>query len=154
MSLDETKKIGVVFILEAIGRPPEHLKEVLTNITKKIEEEKAVKIIETKVNDAVPMKDQKDFFTNFAEVEFEVEGIVNLIFLIFKYMPAHIEITHPEKVTFSNDDMNMALNELARRLHGYDEIARIIQVEKKALENKLKSVLEEKDKKKEEKKKK
>jgi len=44
------------------------------------------------------------------------------------------------------------LNELTRRLHGYDEIARIIQVEKNALEKKLKAVLEEKGEKKEDKK--
>lgn len=148
MSLDETKKIGAVFILEAIGKPAEHLKEVLTNITKKVEEEKAVKVIESKVNEPVLMKDQKELHTSFAEIEFEVEGINNLIFLIFKYMPAHIEITHPERITFANDEINMALNELTRRLHGYDEIARIIQVEKKVLENKLKAVLEEKKEKK------
>lgn len=148
MSLDETKKIGAVFILEAIGKPAEHLKEVLTNITKKVEEEKAVKVIESKVNEPVLMKDQKELHTSFAEIEFEVEGMNNLIFLIFKYMPAHIEITHPERITFANDEINMALNELTRRLHGYDEIARIIQVEKKVLENKLKAVLEEKKEKK------
>jgi hypothetical protein len=154
MSTNETKKIGVVFILEAIGRPSEHLTEVLKKITDQIAEEKAVTIIDKRVNEPQLMKDQKDFFTNFAEIEFEVEGITELILLIYKYMPAHIEITHPENISFSNNNINIALNELARRLHGYDEIARIMQVEKNILEKKIKAILEEKSKseKKEEKK--
>jgi len=152
MSLDETKKIAAVFILEAIGKPAEHVTEVLKNLSDKFAEEKAVKIIETKVNEPQEMKDQEGIYTNFVEMEFEVEKIVDLIFLIFKYMPAHVEITHPEKITIANSDMNMALNELTRRLHGYDEIARIIQVEKNVLEKKLKAILEEKSEKKEDKK--
>ena len=152
MSLDETKKIGAVFILEAIGRPPEHLTETLKNLTDKFAEEKIVKIIETKVHESQLMKDQKDFYTNFAEIEFEIEKVFELILLIFKYMPAHVEITYPEQITISNNDMNAALNELVRRLHGYDELARVIQIEKKVLEKKLKAVLEERGEKKEEKK--
>ena len=149
MSLDETKKIGAVFILEAIGKPADHLTEVLKDIIKKFGEEKAVKVSESKVHESKEMKDQKGFYTNFAEIEFEVEKMLDLILLIYKYMPAHLEITHPENITLPNEDMNLALNELTRRLHGYDEIARIIQIEKKTLENKLKSVLEEKGEKKE-----
>ena len=153
MSLDESKKIGVVFILEAIGKPPEHLKEVLANLAKRIGDEKTVKLIESKVNEPVLMKDQKTLHTSFAEIEMEVEGLMNLIILIFKYMPAHIEITYPEKVSFANDEMNTVLNELTRRMHGYDQVARVIQAEKYALEKKLKSLLEEKGEKKEKKKK-
>jgi hypothetical protein len=144
MNLDETKKIGAMFILEAIGRPPEHLTEVLQKIINQFAEEKKVKIIEKKVNEPQLMKDKKDFYTNFAEIEFEVESIDILFFLIYKYMPAHIEITYPENITLSNNDINISLNELTRRLHGYDEIARVMQIEKNVLEKKLKSVLSEK----------
>ena len=37
----------------------------------------------------------------------------------------------------SNNDLNDILNELTRRLHGYDEIVRMIQAEKTILETKL-----------------
>ncbi len=57
-------------------------------------------------------------------------------------MPAHIEIIHPELIALTNNGWNDILNELTRRLHGYDEIARVIQVEKGILEKRLRDVLE------------
>jgi hypothetical protein len=143
MSLNETKKIGAIFILEAIGKPAEHVTKVLQDLANKFGEEKAVNLIRHKVHEPKEMKDQKGIYTNFVEMDFEVEKMIDLIFLVFKYMPAHLEITHPENVILPNEDMNLALNELTRRLHGYDEIARIIQAEKNVLEKKLKTILEE-----------
>jgi hypothetical protein len=52
----------------------------------------------------------------------------------------------------TNADFDDILNELTRRLHGYEEIARILQTEKKILENKLRSITEINSPKKEEKK--
>ena len=140
----ETKGINAIIILEIIGKPPEYLTETLNKIISQIDEEKGVSIKEKKVNEPVLMKDQKDFYTSFAEVEVEVEGILYLVMLMFKYMPAHIEIISPEIITLTNNGWNEILNELARRLHGYDEVARVIQVEKSILEKKLKELMEEK----------
>ena len=142
MNSDETKNISVVFILEIIGRPKEHLTETLDKIIKELDEEKRVSVTSKKINEPVLMKDQKDFYTSFAEVEIEIEKILDLAILIFKYMPAHVEIIHPEIIALQNNDWNDILNELARRLHGYDEVARIIQTEKVILEKKLRVVLE------------
>ena len=61
-------------------------------------------------------------------------------------MPAHIDITYPENIKMSNYGFGAILNELARRLHGYDEVTRVVQMEKNILEKKLKTVLEEKKK--------
>ncbi|MBU2053251.1 MAG: hypothetical protein KJ721_03335, partial [Nanoarchaeota archaeon] len=67
--------------------------------------------------------------------------VLNLVILLFKYMPAHIEIVSPELIALTNNGWGDILNELARRLHGYDEIARVMQVERTMLENRLKEVL-------------
>ena len=149
MNLTETKNIGVVMIIEVIGRPPEHLTETLNDLIKQIDEEKGVFVKEKKINEPVLMKDQKDFYTSFAEIEVEVEEILDLAMLMFKYMPAHIEIISPELIALTNNGWNDILNELTRRLHGYDEIARIIQTEKTILEKKLKEVINENKEKKE-----
>jgi len=140
----ETKGINAVMIIEVIGKPPEHLTETLNKMINQIDEEKGVNVKEKKVNEPVLMKDQKDFYTSFAEVGIEVEEILELAMLMFKYMPAHIEIISPELIALTNNGWNEILNELARRLHGYDEIARIIQVEKNILEKKLKECMKEK----------
>jgi len=135
-----------LLIIEVLGRPPEHLIETLEGIIKNIDEEKGVKVLEKKIKEPTLMKDQKDFYTGFVELEVEVEDILNLAILLFKYMPAHVEIIEPELIALSNNGWNDVFNELVRRLHGYDEIARILQVEKSVLEKKLKSLVPEENK--------
>lgn len=143
-SYEETKGITAIFVLEAIGRPPEHLIETLNNLAENIDKEKGVSVKSKKVNEPVLMKDEKDFYTAFIEIEVEVEEILGLAVLMFKYMPAHIEIISPELIALTNNGWNDIFNELTRRLHSYDEVARVLQVERGILENKLREVLGEK----------
>jgi hypothetical protein len=139
MSSDE--KVRALMILEVIGRPAEHLTETLNTLTEQLSKEEGIELKDKKVNEPVLFKDQKDFYTNFAEVEVEAKGLLHLIAIMFKYMPANVEIIEPENLRLTNNNMNEILNELVRRLHGYDEIARIIQMEKSILEKKLREFL-------------
>ena len=68
---------------------------------------------------------------------------------MFKYMPAYIEIISPQNLSFTNAELSDVLSELTRRLHGYEEIARILQNEKTILERRLKEAMEMKQEKKE-----
>jgi hypothetical protein len=136
------KKIRIILILEVLGRPPEFLTETLNEMVKKISEEKGVKIVDKKINPPVLMKDQKDFYTSFAEVEVEVENMISAAILMFKYMPAHVEVVSPQNISMTNADFDDILNEVTRRLHGYEEIARIMQNEKMILEAKLRGLTE------------
>lgn len=138
--MSSTEKVKAMMIIEILGRPPEYISETLENIIKKIGEEKGVKVVNKKINPPVLMKDHKDFYTSFAEVEVEVKEMIDLANLMFKYMPAHIEIIFPQNISMTNSDFEEILNELTRRLHGYDEVARILQNEKIILENKLKAI--------------
>lgn len=140
MSSDD-KKINAVFILEVLGRPKEFLVETLEDLIKKIDEERGVKVKNKKINEPVLIKDQKDFYTSFAEIEVETGSLMQVMILVFKYMPAHVEITSPQNVTLTNTDFDDVLNELTMRLHGYEELARIMQNEKTILENKLREVI-------------
>lgn len=135
--MSSDKKISAVMILDIIGRPPEHLVESLEMIIKEMDKEKGVVVKSKQIKEPVLMKDQKDFYTTFAEIEVEVDDILYLVLLMFKYMPAHIEIISPEIIGLSNSGFNEVLNELVRRLHGYDEIARIMQVERGILLKKI-----------------
>jgi len=142
----ETHGIAVSLIIEVIGKPPQHLNETLEDLIKQIGNEKGVKVTDKKVHEPVLLKNHKDFYTNFAEIEVEVEEILNLAILLFKYMPAHVEVLYPELIALSNTGWNDILNEITRRLHGYDEIARVIQMEKSILEKKLRELMPEKKK--------
>lgn len=138
------EKINAVMILEAIGKPPEHLTEALNNLIKEVEKEKGVIILNKILSEPALTKDRKDLYTAFVELEIEVEEAINIAILMFKYMPSHIEIISPENITLTNNGLNDLFNELTRRLHGYDEVARVIQIEKNILEKKLREALTKK----------
>jgi hypothetical protein len=142
MSFDKekTKGIRASIILEIIGRPPEHLIETLEEIIKNMDKEKGVSVINKKINEVIPIKDQKDFYTTFAEVEIEVEDILYLAVIMFKYMPAHIEVIEPELIVLTNNGWTDILSELTRRLHGYEEVARVLQIKNSQMEKKIKEL--------------
>lgn len=145
MSSDkETKGIRAIMVFEILGRPPEYLTETLGKMVETLNDEKGVKVINKKISVPVFMKDRTDFYTSFAEVEIEVEEISQLSVLMFKYMPAHIEVISPELLVLSNGGWTDILSDLTARLHAYEEIARITQTEKGILEKKLREVLEAK----------
>ena len=103
MSLNKEQTIRAMMILEVIGKPPEHLTETLEDLGRKIGEEKDVEVIEKKINEPKQMKEAEDFYSSFAEIEVEVNNVLLLAMLMFKYMPAHIEVISPEKITLSNN---------------------------------------------------
>ena len=86
-SSEETEKepfakgIRAILILEIIGKPPEHVVKSLEEIMGNIDEEKGVRIISKKINEPVLMKDSKEFYTTFAEIDLEVEDILYLAIL-------------------------------------------------------------------------
>jgi len=150
-------KVNAILILDIVGRPPEHLVETLKKLAEEMEKEKGVAVISKKIKEPALIKGQKDFYTTFAEIEIEIEEILGLAILMFKYMPAHIEILSPEILALSNNSFNDILNELVRRLHGYDEIARVMQIEHQKLIKRIKELesnLNDKKRKKKRKKKK
>jgi hypothetical protein len=137
----ETKGIRASFILEMIGRPPEHLVETMGKIINQMDEEKGTKVLSKDIKEPVELKDNKEFFSTFAEVDIEVEEIANLAILLFKYMPSHLEIVEPELIALTNNGWNDILNELTRRLHGYDEVARVLQFRNAELQKKLEELI-------------
>lgn len=138
--MKSNEKINSIMIFEMIGKPAEHLKEALEKLVKTIEDDKIVKVVDKKIGNAKEIEKQKGFYSNFAEIEIEVEKMFDLIVSIFKYMPAHIDIISPENLFMTNNDTNIALNELARRLHGYDEVARVLQMQNAQMQGKLKEL--------------
>jgi hypothetical protein len=135
------KKIISTFIFEIIGKPPEYLLETLEDLIKQMNEEKGVKVVNKKINEPVIMQENKEFYTTFAEVDLEVEEISQLVIIMFKYMPAHIEILEPNEIELSNNGWTDILSELTRRLHGYDEIAKVMQLQNTQLQRQLKEAM-------------
>ena len=142
LSNEEGGKINAILIFEVLGRPPEKLTETLNEIINQIDKERGISVKEKDIKEPVEMKEEKGFYSSFAEVEIKAEEISNIGMIVFKYMPSHIEIISPESITLTNNECNNIFNEITRRLHGYDEVARVVQFEKAVLEKKLRSLLE------------
>ncbi|MFH1326719.1 MAG: hypothetical protein ABIH59_01165 [archaeon] len=140
MNSENKEKILATIVLEILGKPPEHLVEILVGIIKELGGEKGISIKSERINEPHPAKEIEGIYSSFAEIEIETKGIEQMIAIMFKYMPSHIEIMSPENIGLSKNSWNELFNELSRRLHAYDEVARIIQNEKVILENKLKEL--------------
>lgn len=156
---EEKQKIKAMMIFEIIGRPPQHLVSSLNGIIDQMGAEENVNVKSRDVKEPRKMEEnagvassvgnefrveQNEFYITFAEVELETDDIFTLTRMMFKYMPAHIEVISPEIISVSNGDWGDLLSELIQRLHAYDEVARVMQVEKASLESQLKSFLEPK----------
>lgn len=147
MNSSKDEKITVSFLIEVLGKPPEHIEKALNDIIERIDKEEGViKIVKKDIKSPAPLKDQKDLFISFAEIELEAENIYTISGIVFKYMPSHVEVISPEKISIKNLDLNDFFNEVTRRLHAYDEIARIVQHEKMILEKQVRDLSDKKKK--------
>ena len=147
---EKTKvKIKAIIILEMIGRPVEHLKEVMPKLIETIGKEKGIKITSTKSHEpkkfdnknekgeVIEMPEDQMLYTTFSEVELESEDIFDIIRVCFNYLPSNIEIVEPESFKFNNIDLNSLLSGLMAKLHNYDSIAKAAMFENQVLAKEL-----------------
>lgn len=127
------KNLRALMIVEIAGRPAEHIKKALENHIKSMESKKDVEIVSQMLSDPNLIDKEKNIFSCFAEVEVEVETLARLTELVFDFMPSSIELLEPDKVSLSSQEATMFLNDLAGRLHKYDEIAKIAQLRNKQM---------------------
>ena len=129
-------QIKAILILEIMGKPAEHIQSVLKQIIENLGKEKDVKIISSNMAEPKEIEGKK-IFTSFAEIELEAE-LNKFMLLLFSYMPAHIEIVEPENLQLRNTELNIFFNELMRKMHQYDEIAKAMLIERENLNNMIK----------------
>jgi hypothetical protein len=133
-------KIRAMFIFEMMGKPPEYIKETLESHVKNLETED-IKIISKKIHDCKMLEndkiDVKGLYSTFAEVELEVDNINLLFGIVFRMLPSHIEILEPADCYLKNFDLSAIMSELAIKLHKYDEVAKVLMMERDNFARKL-----------------
>lgn len=125
-------KVTAIIILEILGKPADYVKETLIKIVEEIRKIKDAKIITSSVAEPMPVEKQDNVFTTFAEIEIEIP-LQELMLLIFRYTPSHIEIVTPENLQISSFDLNSFFNQLVVKLHQYDEVARTMMIERQII---------------------
>lgn len=132
------EKLNVSIILEVLGRPAENVTDALSKLVERLGSEKGMKVKSKKI--AEPKAVDGDLFTSFAEVELELDSIVNYFGILFGYLPSHVELINPDKVGISNFELNELANALTQKLHGYDAVAKKMIMENQILTQKLREV--------------
>ena len=120
-------------IFEVMGRPPEHVKKALNELVVKMGTEKGIEIRGKTYYDPKPVKDSKELYLAFAEVEAEFISVDSFFAIIFGYLPSNVEIHYPEKLKVTNTELNNLSNLILGKIHSYDTLAKKIINEKNIL---------------------
>lgn len=125
-------------IVEVLGRPADYISQGLNELITNMSKEKGVAIKEKTLHEPALAKDSKDIYTTFADLLIEFDSLGDYLHIVFAYMPSHVELITPEKISLTNYDINDLANKITQRLHNYDAIAKQMLVEKDFLMEKLK----------------
>lgn len=131
------EQISAKFIIEILGRPPEHLSTTLSELITRLGNEKGTKIVNKVLNKPKPVEKVDNLWTAFADVELEFETIPHLFNVVMSYMPAHVEVFSPESIKFNTFEINELANFIIGRLHNYDAVAKRLMNEREILIKKL-----------------
>ncbi|MCH7568171.1 MAG: hypothetical protein IIA87_02005 [Nanoarchaeota archaeon] len=134
------EKIKANLIIEIMGRPPEHISEALNTLVIKMGSEEGVEIKDKKYHKPVAVKDAKNLYITFAEVEAEFDSLENYFGIIFTYMPSNVEIISHDKIKLNIHELNSLGNSILSKLHHYDAIAKGLVAERDILVRQLKSL--------------
>ncbi len=118
--------IHIRFVLEILGRPPEHIKEALEKLIENMSKEKDIKILSKVVHEPVIAKDAKDLFTTFAEVEAELATVGAYFSIIFSYFPSNIEIISPTELKLQAQTLNEVGGVAINKIHEYEAITKTL----------------------------
>ena len=105
-------------IIEVMGFPEEHIKEVSQKIVEKIKAEDRISIIKETTHNTEKVKEQ--FFSCFIEIEMKVNDLSKLFGFCYDYLPSSIEILDTEKITMPTREFHFAINEMLEKLHHYN----------------------------------
>ena len=125
------------FILEILGRPPEHLKGTINELVDKMGTEKGVAILKKEIHDLKKVEKAENLWTTFAEVELRFESIPLFFSAMITYLPAHVEVYEPDLFKLNAYELNEFANFIISRLHNYDALAKRMMGERDILINKL-----------------
>ena len=111
-------------IIEIVGKPKEHIIEVLEAHLKQIDEDSELEIVEKVIEEPLEQEKQPGMFSTFVDLTFWAKNTNKLIAFCFDYMPSSIEIVAPESMITKSHDLTSLLNDMQARLHHVDMLAK------------------------------
>ena len=133
------EKIHIQIILEVLGRPAENVQQALASVVTKLAGEKGVKVLERTFHDPALVPNSNDLYTAFVEVNLEIDSLEQYFSILFSYMPSHVELIYPERISLDNAALNQFANQVMHRLHNYDAVVKNVIVERDLLLKKIRA---------------
>lgn len=127
----EGTKIVARVIIQMMGGPKKHIEDTMKTYVKKIEEDYAD--IKIKKKYLSPAKKEGALFKVFTELELEIDGIENLVWFCFDYMPSSVEILEPDRLVYESHDFTNFMNDLQQKLHKVDMALKNLSAENQVL---------------------
>lgn len=134
--------LQVRLVIQVLGKPADYIEKALDLAIDNLSKSGKAELIEKVIHKAELLKESKEVYTTFAEIEILVPDFSKLIEIIFDYMPSSVEIVEPSNFTMKLEDANIVLNDLAARLHQYDTLLKKLRLELNVLINKFKEIEE------------
>jgi hypothetical protein len=141
------KKVRAIIIVEILGRPADHVKEALKLHVGQLKNSKEIEVLSESISEPKRLETEQEAYTCFAEIDLRTVSLYKMVEIILDYMPSSVEILEPTTLSFSTTEINGFLNDLTGRLHKYDELAKIAQMQTRQLAGKmeiLQNMLEQK----------
>lgn len=134
------ESLEIRLIIEILGKPKDHVLLTMKNLIAQLEKEKGVTLTQQTVHEPRLVKDSKELYTTFAEIEAQFESVNVFFGIIFAYMPSNIEIISPSSMKMTNEEVGTIGNTLIGRLHLYESVTKKLVSDRDILMNKLKSM--------------
>jgi hypothetical protein len=138
-------KIRALFIFEILGKPPEHIKISLEKMIDELAKQKGLEIVRREIHEPkiIDNKDDKNenkensLYSTFAEVEVVASDLKLIMAIVLNMLPSHVEILEPTDFVIKNFDLSSLMTELTLKMHKYDEIAKVLILERNNLLKRL-----------------
>lgn len=130
--MHEEEPLNVRAIINILGKPKEHIEQLIKEYVKKLGKENGVKVIDEQYAEAEKVV-KDDIFSTFAELEIEFKDVPKLVWFCFDYMPSSVEIVHPEKIMYRSTDFTAFLNDHQGKLHRLNMMIENLSAENKVM---------------------
>jgi hypothetical protein len=117
-------------MLQAIGKPEKDTQEFLEKNVNNIDKEDYCEIVNKDFFDG---EKKKDFFTKVVELSIIFKDVKSILQFSLDFMPASIEVTHPNEIEVKSSEFNNFINDNLARLHDMNIMVKTLDKQSKRL---------------------
>jgi hypothetical protein len=126
--------IVVETIIEIAGFPEKHVEETMQKVLDKLKEEKGINTIKKNV---VPVKQVKQLWSTYVELDLKMKDLQTLMGFCFDYMPSSVQIVEPKDLSLESVKLSNSINDMLEKLHKFQMFISNLNAENILLKKKL-----------------